>query len=161
MIVTILLCCTLLLVWLRTNAHRPTTQRERHTELTDQIDQLLPQTQCGDCGFAACRPYAQAIALGRADINRCPPGGEHTLRALAHLTGKYPTPLIHHEPPGQVARIDEQQCIGCVKCIDACPVDAIIGARKQLHSVIPELCTGCQRCLPPCPVDCISLVETS
>jgi len=129
--------------------------------IVDQIDALLPQTQCGQCGFAGCRPYAEAIAAGEADINQCPPGGETTIQALADLLGVDPKPL--NEEHGEhaekmVAVIDEQTCIGCTLCIQACPVDAILGAAKQMHTVIAEECTGCALCLPPCPVDCIEMV---
>jgi electron transport complex protein RnfB len=126
--------------------------------ITDQIEKLLPQTQCGQCGFAGCRPYAEAIANGEAQINLCPPGGETTMVALADLLGRDPVPLnadLTQEKPKSIALIREQECIGCTLCLQACPVDAIIGAAKQMHVVITEECTGCERCLPPCPVDCI------
>lgn len=129
--------------------------------LVERIDALLPQTQCGQCGFPGCKPYATAIASGEADINQCPPGGEAGVRALATLLGREPRPLSaehgEHKPP-QVALIDEAVCIGCTKCIQACPVDAIVGATRLMHSVIAQDCTGCELCIPPCPVDCISLV---
>lgn len=131
--------------------------------LADRIDALLPQTQCTRCGYAACRPYAEAIARGEAPINRCPPGGDAGIRALAMLTGKPVQPLDPEcgaEMPPQVAFIDEDACIGCTKCIQACPVDAIVGASKLMHTVIPQLCTGCELCIPPCPVDCIALLPT-
>lgn len=126
--------------------------------IVDQIDAVLPQTQCGQCGYAGCRPYAEAIAAGEADINQCPPGGESGIQALAELLGVDPKPLNaehgeHTEPT--VAVIDEQTCIGCTLCIQACPVDAILGAAKQMHTVIESECTGCELCLPPCPVECI------
>ncbi len=129
--------------------------------IVDQIDRLLPQTQCGQCGFPGCRPYAEAIARGEADINQCPPGGEAVIQALADLLGRDPKPL--NEEHGQhkekmVAVIDEQVCIGCTLCIQACPVDAILGAAKQMHTVIADECTGCELCIPPCPVDCIHMV---
>jgi electron transport complex protein RnfB len=126
-----------------------------------RIDALLPQTQCGQCGFAGCRPYAEAIARGAADINQCPPGGEPTIIALADLLDRDPKPLNPEngrEKPPMVAVIDEDNCIGCTKCIQACPVDAIIGAAKQMHTVIESECTGCDLCLEPCPVDCIDMV---
>lgn len=126
--------------------------------ITDQIEQLLPQTQCGQCGFAGCRPYAEAIAGGEAEINLCPPGGETTMVALADLLGRDPMPLdetVAQEKPKSIALIKEEECIGCTLCLQACPVDAIIGAAKQMHVVIFDECTGCERCLPPCPVDCI------
>ena len=124
----------------------------------DQINALLPQTQCGQCGYKGCRPYAEAIAEGRADINQCPPGGDEGIAALADFLGVPPKPLnpdfgVHK--PKQVAFIIEQDCIGCVKCIAACPVDAILGAAKFMHTVIASECTGCELCVAPCPVDCI------
>ena len=130
-------------------------------DLIEAIDRLLPQTQCGQCNFPGCRPYAAAIASGIADINQCPPGGMDGIRALAELLGREPKPLnpAHGtEKPRVVALIVEEDCIGCTKCIQACPVDAIIGAPKRMHTVIASLCTGCELCLPPCPVDCIELV---
>ena len=130
------------------------------SELADRIDAILPQTQCTRCGYPACRPYAEAIAGGEADINQCPPGGDVTIRALAQLMNR-PTkplnPLNGVERPPMVAFIDEARCIGCAKCLPACPVDAIIGAQRFTHTVVAELCTGCDLCLPPCPVDCIEL----
>jgi electron transport complex protein RnfB len=130
--------------------------------LVDKIDALLPQTQCGQCTYPGCRPYAQAIANGEADINQCPPGGEATIIALADLLGRDPKPLNPEhgveENVKTVAVIDEQICIGCTLCIQACPVDAILGAAKQMHTVIASECTGCDLCLPPCPVDCIEMV---
>jgi len=129
--------------------------------LAGKIDALLPQTQCGQCGFAGCRPYAEAMARGEAEINLCPPGGDDTAAALADLLGREPKP-VSEELAGPrvraVARIDEQTCIGCTLCIQACPVDAILGAAKQMHTVIESECTGCELCLPPCPVDCIAMV---
>jgi electron transport complex protein RnfB len=128
--------------------------------LVEKIDALLPQTQCGQCGFPGCRPYAEAIARGEAEINKCVPGGETGIRALADLLGVEPKTLDaeHGEPkPKSVALIDENTCIGCTLCIQACPVDAIVGAPKHVHTVIASECTGCELCLPPCPVDCISL----
>jgi electron transport complex protein RnfB len=131
---------------------------EEKKTLVDRIDLLLPQTQCGQCNFTGCRPYAQAIAAGQAEINQCPPGGEAGIRALAHLLGREPLPLNPEngiEKPAAVAVIDEEACIGCTLCIQACPVDAILGAMKQMHTVIAAECTGCELCIPPCPVDCI------
>ena len=130
---------------------------DHQAELIDAIDALLPQTQCGKCGHPGCRPYAEAIAAGEA-INRCPPGGDTTLAQLAELTGQPRLPL---EEPAQlplVAVIREAECIGCTKCIQACPVDAILGASKRMHSVIVDECTGCELCVAPCPVDCIDMV---
>ena len=124
------------------------------------IDALLPQTQCTRCGSAGCRPYAAAIAAGEAEINQCPPGGQATIGALASLLGRPPLPLnpAHGvETPPRVAFIDESRCIGCARCLAPCPVDAIVGAAKFLHTVIAEQCTGCELCLPPCPVDCIEM----
>ncbi|MEN8168928.1 MAG: electron transport complex subunit RsxB [Pseudomonadota bacterium] len=132
--------------------------------ILDKIDAILPQTQCGQCSFPGCRPYAEAIANGEADINRCPPGGETVILALADLLGVDPKPLddeVGEEKPKTVAVIDEQTCIGCTLCIQACPVDAILGAAKQMHTVIEKECTGCDLCLEPCPVDCIEMVPIS
>ena len=129
--------------------------------LAERIDRLLPQTQCTRCGYPACLPYARAIATGEADINRCPPGGDAGIRDLARLLGREPLPLNPDcgvESPLRVAVIREAECIGCTKCIQACPVDAIIGASKLMHTVLADICTGCELCLPPCPVDCIDLV---
>ena len=129
-------------------------------DLAARIDDLLPQTQCTQCGYDGCRPYAQAIAAGEAAINHCPPGGDDGVRRLAALLGRAPLPLDPangpHRPP-QVAVIDEGACIGCTKCIQACPVDAIVGASQRMHTVIAAWCTGCELCIPPCPVDCIAL----
>jgi len=132
------------------------------SSLADRIDALLPQTQCTKCGYDGCRPYAEAMAEGTADINRCPPGGLAGMQALADLTGRAPMPL---DPScGQVpdvfhvALIEELHCIGCTLCIQACPVDAIVGANKLMHTVISDLCTGCELCVAPCPVDCITMV---
>ncbi len=129
-------------------------------DLARRIDALLPQTQCTKCGYDGCRPYAQAIAQGAADIDQCPPGGEDGVVKLAALLGRAAKPLnpangAYRRP--QVAVIDEEICIGCTKCIQACPVDAIVGASKYMHTVIASWCTGCELCIPPCPVDCIAL----
>ena len=127
----------------------------------DAIDGLLPQTQCRRCGYVACRPYAEAMVRGDAEINRCPPGGEATVAELARALGR---PVIALDPacgaagPRKAARIDESECIGCTVCIRACPVDAIIGARKWMHAVLESECTGCGLCVEPCPVDCISMI---
>ncbi len=129
--------------------------------LADKIDALLPQTQCAKCGYSGCLPYASAIAAGAADINQCPPGGAAGIGKLATLLGRAAKPLNPANGAEQrraVALIDEARCIGCTLCIQACPVDAIVGAAKLMHSVIAELCTGCDLCLPPCPVDCIDML---
>jgi electron transport complex protein RnfB len=129
--------------------------------LADRIDSLLPQTQCTKCGYAGCRPYAEAIARGDAAINRCPPGGAAGIASLAALLQRPVLPLdsAHGvERPLAVAVIDESRCIGCTLCIDACPVDCIVGAPKRMHTVIASQCTGCDLCLPPCPMDCIAIV---
>lgn len=125
----------------------------------DRIDALLPQTQCAQCGYPGCRPYAEAIAQGEA-INKCPPGGEATLGRLADLLGREAVALdasAGAEQPRRVAFILEDECIGCARCLAACPVDAIVGAHQFMHTVIPEACTGCDLCLEPCPVDCIEM----
>jgi electron transport complex protein RnfB len=126
-----------------------------------QIDDLLPQTQCTRCGYAGCRPYAEAIARGEADINQCPPGGTETMLALAGLTGRPIAPLNREngiESAPTVAFIDEERCIGCTKCLPPCPTDAIVGAPRLMHTVMAELCTGCELCIAPCPVNCIVMI---
>ena len=131
---------------------------------TDTIDALLPQTQCTRCGYPDCRSYADAIAKGEAAINRCPPGGQEGVLRLAELTGQAALPLdaqCGQEGPRLLALIDEDWCIGCTLCIKACPVDAIVGANKLMHSVVDTLCTGCELCVPVCPVDCISLHDAT
>ncbi|QWT21117.1 RnfABCDGE type electron transport complex subunit B [Bacillus sp. NP157] len=128
--------------------------------LADRIDDLLPQTQCEQCGFHGCRPYAVAIAGGDAPINRCPPGGALGIERLAALLDQPVVPLDTSrgvEKPRTLARVIEADCIGCTKCIQACPVDAILGAAKVMHTVLSDLCTGCELCVPACPVDCITL----
>jgi len=132
--------------------------------LADQIEDLLPQTQCTKCGYPACRPYAEAIARGEADINRCPPGGIEGVARLSALTGRPVIPINPAngiERPRPVAWIDENLCIGCTLCIQACPVDAILGAAKQMHTILPSLCTGCDLCVAPCPVDCIGMLPVT
>ena len=129
--------------------------------LVVRIDAALPQTQCTRCGYPACRPYAEAVARGEAAVNRCAPGGSEGVRILARITGRPVLPLdpaCGVEAPPRVAMIDEDACIGCTKCIQACPVDAIVGASKLMHTVVADLCTGCELCIPPCPVDCIAMV---
>jgi electron transport complex protein RnfB len=130
--------------------------------LVERIDALLPQTQCAQCRYPGCRPYAEAIARGDADIDRCPPGGEATVRALAALLDREPRPVDPQYGTTEAARvalIDEDRCIGCALCLPACPVDAIVGAPRLMHTVIAAQCTGCELCLAPCPVDCIAMVE--
>ncbi|MBM69246.1 MAG: electron transport complex subunit RsxB [Haliea sp.] len=134
--------------------------RTEGNPIADQINAILPQTQCGQCGFPGCRPYAEAIAGGEA-INKCPPGGEATIQALADLLDVEAPPLDEEhgeEKVKAVAFIREDECIGCTKCIQACPVDAILGAAKQMHTVIASECTGCDLCVEPCPVDCIDMI---
>ncbi|MDH5407813.1 MAG: electron transport complex subunit RsxB [Gammaproteobacteria bacterium] len=130
--------------------------------VVDRIDAILPQTQCGQCTYPGCRPYAEAIVKGEADINQCPPGGEVVIQHLADLLDVEPKPLNadngEEKEQKTVVIIDEQICIGCTLCIQACPVDAILGAAKQMHTVISDECTGCDLCIPPCPVDCIYIV---
>ncbi len=125
-------------------------------ELVEQVNDLLPQTQCAQCGYPGCRPYAAAVVDGTAAINLCPPGGEETLRRLADLLGRDIIPLVASVEPS-VAVIDEALCIGCTHCRNACPVDAIIGTHQLMHTVIASECTGCELCVAPCPVDCISM----
>ncbi|MGJ0486667.1 MAG: RnfABCDGE type electron transport complex subunit B [Methylomicrobium sp.] len=130
--------------------------------MIDQLNSLLPQTQCGKCGYQGCRPYAEALAAGAADINRCPPGGEEGILALANFLVVAPKPLdpaCGEHKPRAVAIIFEADCIGCAKCLAACPVDAIVGAAKQMHTVLASECTGCELCIAPCPVDCIVMHE--
>jgi len=129
--------------------------------IVEQINEVLPQTQCGQCGYPGCRPYAEAIANGEA-INRCPPGGEEGIKALAELLNMEVVPLDEscgEKETETVVVIREDECIGCTKCIQACPVDAIVGAAKQMHTVLLDECTGCDLCIPPCPVDCIDIIE--
>ncbi|MEN9449947.1 MAG: Electron transport complex subunit RsxB [Pseudomonadota bacterium] len=132
--------------------------------LVNKIDALLPQTQCGQCSYSGCLPYARAISEEKAEINRCPPGGVKTLITLATLLEKNPEPFIEEmqkqAKPALTAHIRGSECIGCTKCIQACPVDAIIGAAKQLHIILTQECTGCGLCLPPCPVDCIDMLPS-
>ncbi len=131
-----------------------------NSALIQTIDALLPQTQCGKCGHDGCQPYAEGIAAGEA-INKCPPGGQATVAALAELLERPALPLAEAPVPTQLAVIREAECIGCTKCIQACPVDAIVGGAKYMHTVLPDLCTGCELCIPPCPVDCIELVTAA
>lgn len=141
----------------------PATPTER-AALAARIDRVLPQTQCTKCGYQGCAPYAQAIADGSALYNRCPPGGREGIERLAHLLGRPPLeldPTCGVERPRPVAFIDESLCIGCTLCIQACPVDAIVGAPKVMHTVVASLCTGCDLCVAPCPVDCIAMLPAS
>lgn len=131
-------------------------------QVTGKIEAILPQTQCGQCGFAGCKPYAEAIAKGEAEINLCPPGGDEGAKKLADLLGKEFKPVSGADDAGEdkprlIAIIREAECIGCTLCIQACPVDAIVGAAKQMHTVVASLCTGCELCLKPCPVECIDM----
>jgi len=129
-------------------------------DLAERLDRILPQTQCGQCGYAGCRPYAEAMACGEAGIDRCPPGADAGARALAKVIGVPARPYDRgrgQHKPARVALIIQDECIGCTKCIQACPVDAIIGAPKLMHTVIEPWCTGCELCIPACPVDCISI----
>ena len=127
-------------------------------DLAERVNELLPQTQCAQCGYPGCRPYARAIVDENVPINLCPPGGQDTVRRLAELLGRDVLPLAEASPAGRaVAVIDEASCIGCLHCRDACPVDAIVGAHQFMHTVIESECTGCELCIAPCPVDCISM----
>jgi electron transport complex protein RnfB len=132
--------------------------------LAERLDRILPQTQCGQCGYAGCRPYAEAMARGDAGPERCPPGGDRGARALARVLGVPAVPFDRtrgEHKPAPVALVVEEDCIGCTKCIQACPVDAIVGGAKLMHAVIEPLCTGCELCVPACPVDCIVLVPAA
>lgn len=135
---------------------------EGRDSASDEIERLLPRIQCAQCGYPGCRPYAEAIARGEAEINRCPPGGADTVRALAQLLGRDELSLDTSLGAASMQRravIDESICIGCNRCAEACPVDAIAGLPQRMHTVITSHCTGCELCLPPCPVDCITMVE--
>jgi Na+-translocating ferredoxin:NAD+ oxidoreductase subunit B len=160
-IVAILILCAAGTVLALVLANSTTNTTQRVQALTDRLNEHLPQTQCGRCTFTGCKPYAAAIARGEADINQCPPGGDATAAMLATLLGRQPKPVdrkfgvVHAQP--LVAWIDEPACIGCTKCIQACPVDAIVGASKFMHTIITAQCTGCELCIPPCPVDCIEM----
>lgn len=157
----ILIICTLFALFGLLLGYSAIRFRVEGDPIADQIDSVLPQTQCGQCSYPGCRPYAEAIAAGEADINQCPPGGEEGIQKLADLLGVEAKPLNAEngvEKPPMVAVIDEEICIGCTKCIQACPVDAILGAAKVMHTVLEKECTGCELCVAPCPVDCIDMV---
>lgn len=146
---------------LSSNNESPIIQPTHKNDIA-AIERLLPQTQCGDCGFDGCQPYAKALVENKTDVNRCLPGGNATIKDLARFLGTEIKPLYKESKnTNLLALIDEAVCIGCVKCITACPVDAIIGAPKQMHSIINQHCTGCELCIAPCPVDCISMVAAS
>ena len=156
-----LLAAILLLWWLLRILHLLRAQRLYQKSQVDRINSILPQTQCGECGFAGCRPYARAISKGE-EINKCPPGGDRAIKQLATLLNEQTVPLnpAHGSPrPARVAVIREAECIGCTKCIQACPVDAILGGPKLMHTVIEAECSGCDLCVEPCPVDCIDMVK--
>ncbi|CAD6881663.1 Iron-sulfur cluster-binding protein [Methylomonas albis] len=138
--------------------------KQSEASLVDLIDALLPQTQCRQCGHQGCRPYAEAISCGQADIDQCPPGGDQGIQLLADLLklpAKPLNPAFGAQRPLQVAVIDEATCIGCTKCLPPCPTDAILGASKHMHTVIAALCTGCELCIAPCPVNCISMIPAN
>ena len=164
-IIMLRLVLLLLAIWLlgkvlRRSAQQLTPAPATTAPLVERIDAILPQTQCGQCGHAGCHPYAEALAKGEDSINRCPPGGEAGIRKLAALLQRDYLPFAPDAPPQKpkaVALIDERTCIGCTLCIQACPVDAILGSAKQMHTVLADECTGCELCLAPCPVDCISM----
>jgi len=149
-----------LLTYLLHTLHKCMTPSDNQAELIETVNLLLPQTQCGHCGYAGCKPYAAAIVAGEV-INRCPPGGQATADALAALLHRPMQPLDAPYRPATVAFIREEECIGCTKCIQACPVDAILGASKLMHTVIADECTGCDLCVEACPVDCIDMLASS
>ena len=136
--------------------------KTKNEDFAEKIDSLLPQTQCGLCGYGGCMPYAKALAFDHAPINLCPPGGVKTLNALGELLNQDPRPHLaemeQKSKPASIAFIREAECIGCTKCIQACPVDAILGSAKNMHSVLIDECTGCELCIAPCPVDCIEML---
>ena len=142
--------------------HHLEPERDSRSRLVARVDEILPQTQCRECGYNGCLPYAEAIVVAGESIDRCPPGGDGVRRSLAELLGRTTYSERRAADLGDVTEvvvIDEAVCIGCTKCIAACPVDAIVGAAKQMHTVIAPLCTGCRLCIPPCPVDCIDVVD--
>ena len=144
--------------------HHLEPERDSRSRLIARVDEILPQTQCRECGYNGCLPYAEAIVVAGESIDRCPPGGDGVRRSLAELLGRTTYSERRAADLGDVTEvvvIDETVCIGCTKCIAACPVDAIVGAAKQMHTVIAPLCTGCRLCIPPCPVDCIDVVDAA
>lgn len=149
-----------LLLYLLTLSNKKLQSQQTDDQLLEEINLLLPQTQCGHCGYAGCKPYAQAMIDGEA-INRCPPGGQATADALAQYLQRPKQILDAHFRPATVAFIREDECIGCTKCIQACPVDAIVGASKLMHTVIADECTGCDLCVHACPVDCIDMLAST
>lgn len=159
LVIVITLSVLLSLLLLRLD-NKLADRQNMQTKLVEEVNQILPQTQCGECGYTGCRPYAEAMVNHGVDISLCPPGGGRTQNKLALILGKSNIIANNHVPTTTIANIDPEVCIGCVKCIKVCPVDAIVGAAKQLHMVIPSLCTGCELCIPPCPVDCISMTPS-
>jgi|GEM_PF-958456 len=153
--------CTIIRIGFHLQMRVPARLMPIDLALADRLDALLPQTQCGQCGYGGCMPYAEAMARGDAAPNRCPPGGDTVIAALATALGQSPLPpepACGAHKPRTLAHIREAECIGCTKCIQACPVDAIVGAAKRMHSVVAAWCTGCELCVAPCPVDCIELL---
>lgn len=153
--------CTIIRIGFHLQMRVPVRLMPIDLALVDRLDALLPQTQCGQCGYGGCMPYAEAMARGDAAPNRCPPGGDTVIAALATALGQSPLPsdpACGAHKPRTLAHIREAECIGCTKCIQACPVDAIVGAAKRMHSVVAAWCTGCELCVAPCPVDCIELL---
>lgn len=160
MVMAILVICSLALFFGALLGYTALRCKVEGNPLAEKVDALLPQSQCGQCGYPGCRPYAEAVASGAAPVNLCVPGGENTVKALADLMGVEAPALdgeIADSSP-MLAVIDENTCIGCTLCLQACPVDAIVGSAKHMHTIIASECTGCKLCLPPCPVDCISMV---
>jgi electron transport complex protein RnfB len=148
-------------IWMVLHHHEP--ERDSKRRIIARVDEILPQTQCQQCGYPGCLPYAKAVVSANAPIDQCPPGGQVVRRALAELLGRTGASLGRGGDfaiTPQIVVIDEPACIGCTKCIQACPVDAIVGAAKQMHTVISSDCTGCELCIEPCPVDCIHIVDT-